>query len=161
MEKKDGKKSFYGSLQIACKSRGTNISRVLTECGRTNGNIGTWKRGGLPNFEIVIEIAEHLGISLDELCYGPGYAPEGNLTDAEKNWISLFKRIPVERRQVCEDFLRTHITEYSKKELYDESQREWLNIISHIPEDRQQLCKDFIKTHAVIPDKYDDKEKVS
>lgn len=160
MEKKNGKKSFYGSLQIACKSRGTNISRVLTECGRTNGNMGAWKKGVLPNFEIVIEIAEHLNISLDELCYGPGYAPATDLTDEEKNWLSLFKRIPVNRRQVCEDFLRTHITE-NKKELYDEGQREWLNIISHIPEDRQQLCKDFIKTHAVIPDKYDDKEKVS
>lgn len=160
MKKKSGKETFYQSMQIACKSRKTNISSVLAACGRSNGNIGNWKRGVLPNFEIVIEIAEHLGISLDELCYGPGYTNNSNLTIDEREWLGMLRRIPYYRRTACMDFLKAFFDEDHKEE-YSPEQNEWMDIISRIPKDRQQLCKDFIKTHAVIPDKYDDKEKVS
>ncbi|MCC8066388.1 MAG: helix-turn-helix domain containing protein [Clostridiales bacterium] len=103
---------FYDNVKAACTRKGTNITTVLTEIGRATGNTGTWKLGKYPRLDLVMEMAEHLGVSVDELAYGKGQAPyadqtQGNEIDDE--WVDIITHIPEDRQQMCKDFLRTHM----------------------------------------------------
>ena len=66
---------FYDNFKEACERKGTNISTVLSEINRASGNTGSWKIGKFPRLDIVMEMAEHLEMSLDDLVYGSGKAP--------------------------------------------------------------------------------------
>ena len=87
---------FYDNFKAACERKGTTITAVLADIGRASGNTGGWKMGKFPRLDIVMEIAEHLQISIDELVYGLGQIPE-------------------DRQQLCKDFLRTHMVSTPKK----------------------------------------------
>ena len=58
---------FYDNFKAACERKGTTITAVLADIGRASGNTGGWKMGKFPRLDIVMEIAEHLQISIDEL----------------------------------------------------------------------------------------------
>lgn len=107
---------FYDNFKDACERKGTNISTVLTELGRASGNTGNWKLGKYPRMDIVMEIAEYLHISTDELIYGQGQAPYGctkthnnESGNIDHEWIEIISHIPDDRQQMCKDFLRTHM----------------------------------------------------
>lgn len=103
--------TIYDRFRDACASRGTNITTVLNELGKSDGSTGAWKAGKSPRLETAMEIAEHLGMSLDELVYGTGSSRAAMLTSEEAEWLAIFRRIPKERREMCKDFLRTHVVE--------------------------------------------------
>ena len=104
---------FYDNFKAACKKKGTNMTSVLNELGYATSNVGGWKAGGYPRLNVVIDIANHLGVSLDELAYGANNA----LLKTQKNesfdteWIDIISHIPPARQQLCKDFLRTHMVE--------------------------------------------------
>lgn len=103
---------FYDNFKDACFRKGTSISVVLSEIGRASGNTGTWKMGKFPRLDIVMEIAEHLHISLDELVYGIGKAPysgKSQKNEVDNEWVEIISNIPEDRQQLCKDFLRTHM----------------------------------------------------
>lgn len=96
---------LYDNFRNACFSRGTTLTETLIEIGRASSGVGKWKSGAYPNLKITMEIADHLHISLDELCYGPERV---GLTQEETKLLGLFRRIPEAKRQMCLDFLNTH-----------------------------------------------------
>lgn len=104
---------IYDNILDACKRKHTTITEVLVNLGRATGSTGSWKSGSYPNMKIAMEIAEHLNITLDELCYGREHF-ENTILNAhalsvpQKELLSLFNSIPEGRRQMCLDFLRTH-----------------------------------------------------
>lgn len=107
---------FYDNFKDACERKGTNISTVLSKIGRASGNTGSWKIGKYPRMDIVMEMAEYLHISIDELIYGRGNAPYANkeahnceLDGIDQEWIEIISHIPSDRQQMCKDFLRTHM----------------------------------------------------
>ncbi len=104
---------FYDNFKAACERHGTNITAVLKELGRASGNTGTWKMGRYPKLDIVMEIAEYLHISTDELIYGIGEAPysgtQNNELPIDDEWVEIISHIPADRQQMCKDFLRTHM----------------------------------------------------
>ena len=71
---------FYDNFKAACERKGTTITAVLADIGRASGNTGGWKMGKFPRLDIVMEIAEYLQISIDELVYGLGQAPYSGQT---------------------------------------------------------------------------------
>lgn len=99
---------LYDNFRRACAVRGTTISQVLDAIGKASGSTGTWKSGKFPRLDTVMLIAEHLGISLDELCYGFDKMSAKILSENDKEWLALLYRIPKDRRQMCKDFLLTH-----------------------------------------------------
>lgn len=99
---------LYDNFRAACASKGTTLTETLQAIGRASGVTGNWKQGASPNLKIAMEIADHLHISLDELCYGPERV---GLTTEESELLGIFHRIPEDRRKMCLDFLRTHMTE--------------------------------------------------
>lgn len=104
-------RQIYAHLRDACASRGTTISAVLIALGKSTSSTGTWKAGSSPSVSIVMDIAEYLHMSLDDVCYGP--AREENapvLYPTDYSWLPIIHGIPLDRHEVCKDFLRTHMT---------------------------------------------------
>lgn len=62
---------------------------------------------------IAIDLAKHLHVSLDELAFGESLSVP-SLSDDDKEWLSIIHNIPVERQQMCKDFLETHMVQQEK-----------------------------------------------
>ncbi|MCD8020750.1 MAG: hypothetical protein LUF92_14600 [Clostridiales bacterium] len=103
---------FYDNVKASCARRNTNITTVLADLGRSTSGTGRWKVGGYPRLDVVMEIAEYLKVSVDELAYGRGNAPYADQTrynEIGDEWIEIISHIPQDRQQLCKDFLRTHM----------------------------------------------------
>ena len=94
--------NFYENVRAACSRKGTTLTEVLKAIGRSTGATGAWKSGMLPK--------------LDELVYGPEgiekwfpEAPQSELTGEQQEWLDILSHIPDDRKQMCKDFLRTHM----------------------------------------------------
>lgn len=101
---------IYDKFRAACSDRGTSITKVLNAIGKSDGSTGTWKAGKYPRLDTVMKIAEHLNISLDELCYGKDEMKAKVLTESDLEWLYIISRIPEDKQELCKDFLRTHMT---------------------------------------------------
>ena len=99
---------IYEQFKDACAAKGTTITRALNDCGRADSNTGQWKAGSFPRLDAAMDLSEHLGISLDELCYGFKKAKGVVLNKEQKEWLAIMASIPKEKREMCIDFLRTH-----------------------------------------------------
>lgn len=97
---------FYDNVKEICEMRGTTISAVLHEIGRASGNTGSWKLGKYPRIDIIMELAEHLQVTTDDLLYGLGKSP---LHAIDSEWIEIINHIPSDRQKLCKDFMRTHM----------------------------------------------------
>lgn len=106
-------KMFYANLQKICAERDTNVTQALKDIGHSDGCVGRWKRGALPTMAIAIDLANHLHVSLDELAFGKSLNVP-SLSDEDKEWLSIIHSIPVERQQMCKDFLKTHMVQQEK-----------------------------------------------
>ena len=107
-------KMFYTNLLKICAERDTNVTQALKDIGHSDGCVGRWKRGALPTMAIAIDLANHLHVSLDELAFGKSLNVP-NLSDEDKEWLSIIHSIPVERQQMCKDFLKTHMVVQQEK----------------------------------------------
>lgn len=101
---------IYDKFKDACASHGTTITQVLNAIGKSDGSTGTWKAGKYPRLDTAMEIAKHLHISLDELCYGYDGMSAKLLTENDREWLYIISRIPADKQELCKDFLRTHMT---------------------------------------------------
>lgn len=101
---------IYEQFKEACASRDTTITQVLIAIGKATGSTGSWKSGKYPQLDTVMEIAEYLHMSLDELCYGKEQMKAAVLSDDDQEWLYILSRIPADKREMCKDFLRTHMT---------------------------------------------------
>lgn len=99
---------FYDNFKAACERRGTTLTSVLRELHRSTGSTGRWSSGSYPTLDIVMEIADYLGMSLDELVFGLDKASSSDSDDMHE-WSYIISHIPEDRQQMCKDFLRTHM----------------------------------------------------
>ena len=96
---------LYDRFREACEKRGTTITQVLRDIGRAEGNTGSWKAGKSPKLDIVMEMAEHLNMTLDDFVYGdnpPIAKPStqnSELSDMEQELLEVFSHIPADRQQ--------------------------------------------------------------
>ena len=101
---------FYENVKAVCKRKGTSVSAVLKGINRSTGVTGQWKKGSYPSLDLAMDMANYLGITLDELVYNrepdPSF-PTGTQLDPE--WIEIITHIPEDKQQICKDFLRTHM----------------------------------------------------
>ncbi len=107
---------FYTTINYVCKSKGTTATTVLKEIGASTGNVSKWKNGSIPNIELALRIAEHLGVTLDYLVTGIqdrnplviSSDDASNLSDSDLEWLAIIHQIPDDKQTMCKDFLRTH-----------------------------------------------------
>lgn len=98
---------IYEEFREACARKGTTITAVLKAIGKSDGSTGSWKAGKYPLLDTVIEIAEYLDISLDELVFGSN-AMAKKLTENEREWLTIIEHIPDDKQEMMKDFMRTH-----------------------------------------------------
>ena len=99
---------FYDIFKAVCKEKGTTVTTVLKEIGRSTGCTGKWSRGSYPALDIVMDMATHLGVSLDKLVYNHEPLP-ASISESAQEWLDIICRIPAEKQEMCKDFLRTHM----------------------------------------------------
>lgn len=100
---------IYEQFRDACANRETTLTQVLIALGKATGSTGSWKAGKFPQLDTAMEIAEYLHISLDELCYGKEKMKAAVLSESDREWLCILSRIPADKRQMCKDFLSTHM----------------------------------------------------
>lgn len=102
---------FYDNFREACSRKGTTITSALKAIGRSTSCTGGWSRGKFPGLDICMELSEYLGIGLDELVYGKkgADAPAEMLSSSDREWLEIVRRIPLEKQELCKDFMRTHM----------------------------------------------------
>lgn len=61
---------FYDNLKAICDDKGLKITPIVAECGGAKGSITNWRNGATPNSDIVIRLAERLGVTTDALLLG-------------------------------------------------------------------------------------------
>lgn len=98
---------FYDNLRAVCEEKGTTVTTVLKELHMSTGSTGKWKEGSIPKIDTVMQLAEHLDVSLDYLVYGRKLYTEVSGLDPE--WIDIITHIPDDKQKMCKDFLRTHM----------------------------------------------------
>ena len=101
---------FYDNIIAVCRERGTTPTTVLKECGFSAGNMSKWKHGSVPNVDMCVTMAAHLGVSLDYLVTGVKAATDiSRISPEQQEWLDIISLIPEEKHAMLKDFLRTHM----------------------------------------------------
>lgn len=108
-----GEAMFYDNLKEVCREKGTTVTTVLKDLKMSTGSTGKWRDGSIPKIDTVMQLSEHLGVSLDRLVYG---RDDVDLTEIDPEWIEIISHIPENKQQMCKDFLRTHMVVPDKYE---------------------------------------------
>lgn len=85
---------FYENFEKACTLKGEKPNPVAVKCGGTKSSASSWKKGSSPNSDIVIRIAEYLGVSTDYLLLGK----EPELSDKQQQLLDLFNQLSEENQ---------------------------------------------------------------
>jgi len=59
--------NFWEIFTNLCEVHCEKATVVLQELGLSKGNVARWKNGGSPKLDTAAKVAEHFGVSLDEL----------------------------------------------------------------------------------------------
>lgn len=57
----------YDAFKARCKEKGTSPTGIVTKLGISKGNVTSWKNGGNPSIEVLVQIADILECSVDYL----------------------------------------------------------------------------------------------
>ena len=85
---------FYDNLKAICDRNGLKITPIVAECGGAKGSISNWKKGAIPNSDIVMKLSVRLNVSTDYLLFGkePNF-DQPCLSEDEKELLNTFKHL--------------------------------------------------------------------
>lgn len=83
--------TFYERLRFICKEKGTTVTNMLSNLGIATGSTGNWKRGSLPNGDVLMKIADYLDTSIDYILLGEF---RSDLNSEEKQLVELYRITP-------------------------------------------------------------------
>lgn len=95
---------FYDNLKAICDKNNIKITPLVLECGGTKGVIGGWKKGAIPNSDIVMKLSVRLNVPTDVLLFGKDKSsPAEQLTTDEQELIKYYKELDLMKKgQVLE-----------------------------------------------------------
>ena len=83
--------TFYERLRFICKEKGTTVTNMLSNLGIATGSTGNWKRGSIPNGDVLMKIADYLDTSIDYILLGEF---RSDLNSDEKQLVELYRITP-------------------------------------------------------------------
>lgn len=89
--------TFYDNLKLICDKKGVKITPTVLSCGGTKGILSGWKKGVLPNSDIIMKLSVLLKVPTDELLFGKEKSPD--LPDDELELLTYYKELP-EKEQI-------------------------------------------------------------
>lgn len=107
---------FYERLKEICKKQNTSVTAMLKELKLSTSSTGYWKKGNLPNGEILAQIADYLHTSIDYLIFGEYRT---NLNEEQLKLLELYEAAPerAKYKVVCdfEEIVNTEIKKFASK----------------------------------------------
>ena len=98
--------NFYDNLKSICDEKNLKITPTVIECGGTKGVLSGWKRGALPNSDIIMRLSVLLNVPTDVLLFGKEKSPSAEqtakeqvLSKEEKELLGYFNVLPRDVRQ--------------------------------------------------------------
>lgn len=82
---------FYERLRTICKEQHTSVTAMLKELKLSTSSTGYWKKGNLPNGEVLAQIADYLHTSIDYLIFGEYRT---NLNEEQLRLLELYESTP-------------------------------------------------------------------
>lgn len=83
----------YTVFENLCKEKGTNPTALSLKLGLSKGNTTSWKKGGNPSVEVLMQIADELNCTTDYLLTGKEKSPKFELSDIERELLEKFNRL--------------------------------------------------------------------
>lgn len=85
---------FYDNLKTICDKKNLKITPLVLECGGTKGVIGGWKKGAVPNSDIVMKLSVRLNVPTDVLLFGKEKSSLTNqLTADEQELLDIYNSL--------------------------------------------------------------------
>ncbi len=94
---------FYNHLKSICEEKGLKITPTVLNCGGTKGMIGGWQKGGCPNSDIIVKLAEYLNVSTDYLITGKDFS----LTKEQQSLLDDFEKLSSDNQSFASKFIKT------------------------------------------------------
>lgn len=105
---------FYTQLENLCKTKGVKPSNLVESLGMSKGTMSNWKKGGTPNADAVVRIAEHFGVTTDYLLTG-----KENLSipisSEDKEWLSLIHQLPLKAQYEFKGELKGYLKRFDEE----------------------------------------------
>lgn len=90
---------FYDNLKTICDKKNLKITPLVLECGGTKGVIGGWKKGAVPNSDIVMKLSVRLNVPTDVLLFGKEKSSLTNqLTADEQELFKIYRGLSIENK---------------------------------------------------------------
>ena len=83
----------YTVFENLCKEKGTNPTALSLKLGLSKGNTTSWKKGGNPSVEVLMQIADELNCTTDYLLTGKEKSPKSELSDLELELLEKFNSL--------------------------------------------------------------------
>lgn len=95
---------FYDNLKQECERQNLKISPIVKECGGAIGSINGWKKGAMPNSDILMKLALRLNVSSDYLLFGKEKSSSAdNISDDERELLEKYKMLEeIDRARIKE-----------------------------------------------------------
>ena len=95
---------FYDNLKSICDAHNIKITPLVLECGGTKGVIGGWKKGAMPNSDIVMKLSVRLNVPTDTLLFGKEKSsPAETLTADEHELLTYYNKLDaIQKGQLLE-----------------------------------------------------------
>ena len=77
-------KLLASNIDAECRKRGTNVNKMLLECGLSKATVDNIKNGSVPGADKLLTIAKYLGVSIDYLL---GYSPKAEYDEKAEKFI--------------------------------------------------------------------------
>lgn len=90
---------FYNNLKKICDKKGVKVTPIVLECGGNKGSLSGWKKGAIPNSDIVMKIAVRLNVTTDNLLFG-----ESEESEIEKKIIEALRNVNDEGKEDVLDY---------------------------------------------------------
>ncbi len=140
---------FYDRLKIACKNANTTVTATLKAIGIGTANGTYWKNGSAPSSDIVVKLAEFLGVSTDYLLIGKKSA-EFNISPDTIELINAYNSVDIIAKTMIKERALT-LAERAAKERAAEQPQKLAKAANELPDDEPEQEEEFYIDLCSLP----------
>ena len=105
---------FYSQLENLCKTKGIKPSNLVESLGMSKGTMSNWKKGGTPNADAVVRIAEYFEVTTDYLLIGKETSSIP-ISQEDQEWLSLIHQLPLKAQYEFKGELKGYLKRFDEE----------------------------------------------
>ena len=106
----------YSVFENLCKEKGTTPTALALKLGLSKGNTTSWKKGGNPSVEILMQLSDELNCTTDYLLTGKEKSSKSELSDLELELLEKFNKLEEVDKGRILDRMETIFESYSPEQ---------------------------------------------